>query len=96
MAVFRAVENRRPLVRAANTGFSGFISTKGEIIDRGDLFQEEVLLATLPLGNSTTTVYTRHGDFLALGLLVLGLINLLYVLWYDFRKRSPRPSLKKT
>ncbi len=88
MAVFRAVENRRPLVRAANTGFSGFISEKGEVMERGDLFGEEVLLARLPLENSTFTVYTLHGDFFAVALLILSLINLLYVLWYDFKKRS--------
>jgi apolipoprotein N-acyltransferase len=88
MAVFRAVENRRPLVRAANTGFSGFISEKGEVIKRGDLFREEVLLARLPLENSTFTVYTLHGDFFAVALLILSLINLLYILWYDFKKRS--------
>jgi apolipoprotein N-acyltransferase len=93
MAVFRAVENRRPLVRAANTGFSGFISEKGEIIQRGDLFHEEVLLAKLPLENSTFTVYTLHGDFFAVGLLILSLINLLYVLWYDLKKRAQDPSL---
>jgi apolipoprotein N-acyltransferase len=87
MAVFRAVENRRPLVRAANTGFSGFISEKGEVIKRGDLFREEVLLASLPLENSTFTIYTLHGDFFAAALLILSLINLLYVLWYDFKKR---------
>jgi apolipoprotein N-acyltransferase len=87
MAVFRAVENRRPLVRAANTGFSGFISEKGKIIERGDLFQRQVLLARLPIGNSTTTIYTRYGDFFAVMLLILSLINLLYVLWYDFKKR---------
>jgi apolipoprotein N-acyltransferase len=87
MAVFRAVENRRPLVRAANTGFSGFISAKGEIMKRGDLFREEALLARLPLENSTFTVYTRYGDFFAVMLLILSLINLLYVLWYDFKKR---------
>ena len=90
MAVFRAVENRRPLVRAANTGFSGFISEKGEIIKRGDLFQRQVLLARLPIGNSTITIYTRYGDFFAVTLLILSLINLLYVLWYDFKRRPHR------
>ena len=38
MAVFRAVENRRPLVRAANTGISAFISPTGEITQKSGLF----------------------------------------------------------
>ncbi len=32
-SVFRAVENRRYVIRAANTGVSGFISPTGEVID---------------------------------------------------------------
>jgi apolipoprotein N-acyltransferase len=94
MAVFRAVENRRPVIRAANTGFSGFISEKGEIIERGDLFTRQVLLARLPIGNSTTTMYTRYGDCFAVILLILSLINLLYVLWYDLKGR-PHASFHK-
>jgi len=38
MAVFRAVENRKPLVRAANTGISGFIDSSGRIIASSGLF----------------------------------------------------------
>lgn len=43
MAVFRAVENQRPLVRAANTGISGFIGPQGRIIKQSGLFTPEAL-----------------------------------------------------
>ena len=33
MAVFRAVENRGPLIRSANTGFHGFIDPAGRILN---------------------------------------------------------------
>lgn len=33
-AIFRCIEFRRPMIRAANTGVSGFIDTRGSIFDR--------------------------------------------------------------
>ncbi|MGD2124736.1 MAG: apolipoprotein N-acyltransferase [Desulfobacteraceae bacterium] len=83
MAVFRAVENGRPLVRSANTGFSGFITHRGKIVDHGELFTEEVLTQKIGPGDSGLTVYTRYGDFFAVFLLGIGLINFFYVLCYS-------------
>ncbi len=40
MAVFRAVENRVPVARAANTGISGFIDAQGRILDTSGIFTE--------------------------------------------------------
>ena len=83
MAVFRAVENGRPLVRAANTGFSGFINHRGKIMDQGALFSEEVLAREVVPGQSRLTVYTRFGDVFAVGLLVGIALNLLSVFYYN-------------
>jgi len=81
MAVFRAVENRRTLVRAANTGISGFIDPAGRILEAGPLFQDAVLSRSLPLVKDYKTFYTRHKDFLPLACLVAsgGLIVLLFI-----------------
>ncbi|MDR3631883.1 MAG: apolipoprotein N-acyltransferase [Desulfocapsaceae bacterium] len=38
MTVFRAVENRRSVVRAANTGISGFIDPLGRVRKRSEIF----------------------------------------------------------
>ena len=43
MAVFRAVENRKPVIRAANTSISGFIDSNGKIISKTGLFQRLTL-----------------------------------------------------
>jgi apolipoprotein N-acyltransferase len=84
MAIFRAVENRRPLVRAANTGFSAFITARGEIVQVSDLFSEASLTETIDLaGNPLLTLYTRYGDVFPLALLALALIHLAYVLYDD-------------
>ena len=61
MAVLRAVENRVPVVRAANTGISGFIDAKGRILETSGIFTEAVLTRSLVPGTEMT-FYTRCGD----------------------------------
>ena len=70
MAVFRAVENRRSLARAANTGISGFVSPRGQLIERTELFQPAFLTEQVPL-LTTTPFYVRYGHFFALTCLLL-------------------------
>ncbi|MDY6790368.1 MAG: apolipoprotein N-acyltransferase [Thermodesulfobacteriota bacterium] len=72
-AVFRAVENRRALVRSANTGISGFIDPVGRVTDSTELFQDAVRTDSVPL-ITETSFYTRFGDWFAIccmGLLLL-------------------------
>jgi apolipoprotein N-acyltransferase len=76
-AAFRAVENRRFLLRAATTGISGIIDPAGRV-----LRQTEIGTRTLLVGDVTPvtarTFYTRHGDvFSFLALAVSGLFLLL-------------------
>jgi apolipoprotein N-acyltransferase len=61
IAVFRAVENRKPLIRAANTGISGFIDSNGRIIAATGLF-ERVLLTEQLKTDSTRSFYSKYGD----------------------------------
>jgi apolipoprotein N-acyltransferase len=72
-AVFRCVETRRPMVRAANTGVTCFISEFGRITQRlvddtGSQFTEGVLISevAIPTGPDLT-FYTRHGELFAQG-----------------------------
>lgn len=65
MTVFRAVENRVPLVRAANTGVSSVIDSKGHIRGMTALFEEATLAAEVRRGEGGT-FYSRHGDLFAL------------------------------
>jgi apolipoprotein N-acyltransferase len=61
MYAFRAVENRAPVVRAANTGISSLIDSTGRITDTTPLFQEAVLIGDIRLTNRVT-FHTRYGD----------------------------------
>jgi len=76
MAVLRAVENRTPLVRCANSGISFFVDPYGRIMERTGLFVEAMPVATLALGSGGTFA-TRHGDWLVIALAALGAMSAL-------------------
>jgi apolipoprotein N-acyltransferase len=74
MVTLRAIENRVAIARSANTGISGFIDPCGRILEQSDLFVEAALTHEIPL-RTTTTIYTRYGDWFArlcLGLSLAG------------------------
>lgn len=50
-SVFRAVENRVPVVRAANTGLSCFIDSKGRIIDKVSIGKEDIFVTGFKTSN---------------------------------------------
>jgi len=66
MVVFRSVENRVYFARAANTGISGFISPKGEILQASPIFEETFLVQNI-FPSNTKTFYTKYGDLFAYG-----------------------------
>jgi apolipoprotein N-acyltransferase len=74
-AVFRAVENRAYVVRAANTGISGMVDPYGIIQARTDPEEAAALDVTIrrPLD---PPFYTRHGDVAALG---SGMMSLVFL-----------------
>jgi apolipoprotein N-acyltransferase len=63
MLIFRAIENRVWIARAANTGFSAFIDSSGRITQSLPLFQSGRIYATIPL-REDKTFYARYGDLL--------------------------------
>lgn len=75
IAVFRAVENRKPLIRAANTGISGHIDSNGRILARTGLF-EETLLVTEVRTDGTRTFYSKYGDLFLYILIVFSIVLL--------------------
>ncbi|MCK9420503.1 MAG: apolipoprotein N-acyltransferase [Nitrospirae bacterium] len=77
MAVFRAVENRVPVARAANTGVSGFIDAQGHILAASGIFTRVHLTHTLVPG-AEKTFYTRFGDLFAYACVLASLIMLVW------------------
>jgi apolipoprotein N-acyltransferase len=63
LAVFRAVENKRPLARVATSGISGFVDPVGRL-DRLSVQEEGVLLGEV-FPRQEITPYARFGDWFA-------------------------------
>jgi len=60
----RAIENRRDVVRAANTGISCFVDQRGIIRQATDFETQSAIRSTVYV-NHQETFYTRYGDWLA-------------------------------
>jgi apolipoprotein N-acyltransferase len=64
-AVFRAVENARPVLRVTNTGLTAYISAQGEVSGLLPDFQPGVTSWTVNRSDGRQTFYTRYGDIWA-------------------------------
>jgi apolipoprotein N-acyltransferase len=64
-AVFRAVENRRPVIRATNTGITAVITEEGVVQQPTAGFTADARLTAVALANRQPTFYARFGDLLA-------------------------------
>jgi apolipoprotein N-acyltransferase len=70
-AIFRCVETRRPMVRAANTGVTCFVNEFGRVTqvlrdETGSTFTEGVLTGEIKVPTEhDLTFYTRHGELFA-------------------------------
>ncbi len=68
--VFRAIENRRFIVRSANSGISGVTAPDGSIVKMTNIFREDSFCAKVLLTDEKT-FYSSYGDVFAyLSLLV--------------------------
>ena len=61
-AVFRAVENGRPVIRVTNTGITAEIRADGFIQDQTQGFQESVRRWSISEALNIDTFYSRYGD----------------------------------
>ena len=79
MAVLRSVENRVPMARCANTGISGFIDSRGRILQATSLFEDATIVGSIHLGEGKT-IYTRYGDWFAWTCLVVTVLGFGYAM----------------
>lgn len=76
-ARLRAIENRRSVVRSANTGISGFIDEYGRIIKQTMYKKEALLSQSIPLNHKITLFSKYEREFrwlyVIISILILGL-----------------------
>ena len=76
MAVFRAIENRKPVLRAANTGISGYIDSNGSIVARTGLFERRSETVDM-MTDRTRSFYSRYGDIFSYVCIIASLLLLI-------------------
>jgi len=74
MVRMRAIENRRWVLRATNTGITVSIDPYGRVVARAPRDERTTLEAPFGL-ESSTTFYTRHGDWFAWGCAIISLLG---------------------
>ena len=82
----RCIETRRDLARAANTGFSGFISQKGDVFQREKAWVPTASRALVHL-NDQPTFYARFGELIGWGTQLLSGLLLGWAVVRGRRKR---------
>jgi apolipoprotein N-acyltransferase len=84
-AIFRAVENGRPVLRVTNTGITARISANGQIHEITQPFQQDVRIWRMSQAKSAPSFYAANGDLFVTLCLV---ISALALIWLFIRRRS--------
>jgi len=83
-AKLRAIETRRYVVRSANTGISGFINQRGDVVQQSQWWTRTALKADINL-NDEITFYVNYGDLIAklfVGFAAIAAIFILLKKWF--------------
>ena len=76
IAALRAVEFRRPVIRAANSGVTAVIDRWGRIDQATPLYRKDAVLATV-WPEQGMTLYARTGDWVPLLAIVVAIAGLI-------------------
>ena len=82
-SVFRAIENRLPVIRCTNTGISMFVSPSGKIENYIGLNKSGTMKVKINKNKYGKTFYTRFGNVFCLFLLAVVLILLIKSTFYE-------------
>lgn len=83
MARLRAIENRRWLLRAANTGISGIVDPWGRAVERTEMEREALVVGAVQ-PRQDLSPYVRSGDTFAIACMLLALACTAGAIWPRF------------
>lgn len=83
----RAIECRRAVARSANTGVSGFITSRGDVVNSLGWEQRGVLTHDVEVRDDMT-LYVRYGDWVGRLAQLLTFLGILYYTAYRVRRRN--------
>lgn len=86
-AKLRAIETRRWVARSANTGISGFINQRGDVVKESKWWTRDALKADINL-NDQLTFYTKSGDIIAQLLSIIAFVLALFIPYHSFFKKK--------
>ena len=84
LALFRAVENQRPLLRSTSSGYTVYIDATGRIHPGSpEPYTEGYTIAKVPLPEKKLTFYTKWGDWFPV---LCGIVTIVAVLFMSIIK----------
>jgi len=90
MAIFRAVENRRSMVRATTSGITCLIDPNGKTLAQLEPFTQDHLIADVPIYDEQTTIYTRFGNWFERLLLIVTIPMLITAVVLQITRNSKK------
>jgi len=92
MAVVRAAEERKPLLRSANTGISLIADPLGDVLSSTHIYDEQVLTGDVLVAPNGPTLYARWGNWLPRLCLIVFLVFVLRAL--TVKQKRPTVTLE--
>lgn len=89
-ARLRAIETRRSIAQAANTGISAFINQRGDIVKQTKWWKKTVIQGEL-ISNNRITFYVKYGDYIGQICAIMAIIIVLLCLGTIYYRKKTIP-----
>jgi apolipoprotein N-acyltransferase len=86
-AKLRAIETRRWVCQSANTGISGFIDQRGDVVKHTEWWTKTAIKQDINL-STAITFYVKHGDYIPEAGSILAGLGMLFLLVMRLKKKQ--------
>lgn len=79
LGIFRAIENRKSIVRSTNSGMTCYVTSWGQVVNPIEPFTCNYQIYDVPIYDSTKhTIYTKFGDYFGLSSLIISIFIIIF------------------